>query len=120
MKLLYILGGIVMFALFYYTFLVTIGFDTFRGINIVLDDWYDNLSDISLATIDQLKKDGKDCKLLEKKGNGYPRLSVDGKVYFLRYKVASVRGFPVQVGQVGTLVGKKEEIVNNSVFSSNQ
>lgn len=82
-----------------YSYFVAIGHENFKGITVVLDKVYNNTSDMAYAVRDELENKGKQCEIVEL-GDGYPKLSVDGKKYVAVGKVASMEGFPVQVIQL--------------------
>ena len=88
---------ILMFVAVAFSGLVSIGYN--RGINIVLDKFYTNTTEMAYATVEELKKEGKQCEILEI-GNGYPKLLVNGKKYILVNNMASAAGFPTQVIQL--------------------
>jgi hypothetical protein len=79
-----------------YIFLITIGYDNFRGITLQLDDVYTNTSEMACAVFNELRKQERECEVIEM-GKGYPKFLVDGKKYLMTYKMASIYGVPMQV-----------------------
>lgn len=91
--------SVLMFLAIGFSFFVSVGYENFRGFTIELDKFYDNTSEMAYAVIDELKRRGKQCEIVEI-GKGYPKLLVNEKKYIASYKFASVSGFPVQVIQL--------------------
>lgn len=79
-----------------YLFFITMGHDNFRGITLQLDDMYTNKNEMARAVFQELKKQGRDCEILEN-GPGYPKLLVDGRKYLMTYRMGSIYGIPMQV-----------------------
>ena len=97
-----IIGMIVIAALLVvigYTFLVTTGYDNFKGINLQLDERYTNTNEMACAVFEKLTKQGKECEILET-GKEYPKFLINGKKYTMIHKMASMRGIPVQAIQL--------------------
>lgn len=94
-----ILALVAMLAIVWYTFLVTTGYDNFKGITLQLDDMYSNTNEMACAVSDELIKQGKECEIVEM-GESYPKFLVDGKKYVMTYKMASIKGLPVQTIQL--------------------
>ena len=65
-----------------YAGFITLGYDNFRGITIQLDKVYKNTAEMASATFEELKKQGKECEIIEM-GEGYPKFIVDGKKYVM-------------------------------------
>lgn len=97
--LIIIIIMLVFGAVMFYTNMVTFGYDNFKGITLELDEMYNNDTEIAYAAVEELRKRGKECEIVEL-GKGYPKLLVNGNKYSLTYKMASMRGFPVQVVQL--------------------
>lgn len=99
MTVLEVFIGVLMLSAAAYSFLTSTGYDNFKGITLELDTMYDNTTEMAHAAVEELRSRGKQCSILET-GNGYPKLLVDGKRYVLIGKMASAKGFPVQVAQL--------------------
>lgn len=92
--LIIIFGIIVVYAI-----LVTMGYDNLRGITIHLDEIYSNTKLMACAVFEELEKRGKECEIIEM-DEGYPKFMINGKKYVMVPKMASWRGFPIQVAQL--------------------
>jgi flavorubredoxin len=62
-----------MFIAVVYSGLVSIRYDNFKGITLELDKIYSNTSEMEYATIEELRKRGKECEIEELR-KGYPKL----------------------------------------------
>lgn len=94
-----VIVGIGIAALLGYTFLSTTGYDYFHGITLQLDEMYTNINEMADAVLEELKKQGRKCEIIET-GNGYPKFLIDGKKYKLIDKMACVGGAPLQSAQL--------------------
>lgn len=92
-------------ALLGYVFLSTTGYDYIHGITLQLDEMYTNINEMADAVLEELKKRGKNCEIIEK-GNGYPKFLIDGKKYQLIDKMACVGGAPLQSAQLKLIKDK--------------
>lgn len=90
---------IFMFSAVFFSWLVTVGYDNFKGITLQLDQMYNNPTEMAYATVKGLRESGKECEIIEL-GKGYPKLLVNGKKYTLTHKMASIYGVPMQVVQL--------------------
>lgn len=99
MTILTIIITVLMFIAVGYTFLVTTGYDNFKGITIQLDEMYTNTGEMAYAVFSELRKQERQCEIMEMR-KGYPKFLIDGKKYVMTYKMASMQGFPMQVVQL--------------------
>jgi flavorubredoxin len=94
-----IISIIVMVVILGYTGLVTTGYDNFKGINLQLDEMYTSSNEMAYAVFEELKKQGKECEIIES-GKEYPRLLINSKKYIMTSKMTSMTGFPAQTVQL--------------------
>lgn len=79
----------------YYTFLVVTGTDNFKGINIQLNDVYKDNDEMTLAVVEELKKQGKKCEIT-KLSKSFSEVIVDDKKYYVSARTTNIGHAPVQ------------------------
>ena len=99
MILLSVFFSILIIVAFYYSFLISVGGDNFKGINLQLDDFYTNNKEMALAAFEELKKQGKSCEII-KLSNGFSEIMVEGKKYFVTSRVGGIKGGIMQTIQL--------------------
>lgn len=84
---------------FYYSFVVSVGEDNLDGINLHLDDFYKGNQEMALAVLEEMKKQGRKCKIT-KLSNSFSEVEVDGKKYFVTARTGGIKGGVIQTIQL--------------------
>ena len=94
-----IIISILIIAVLGYIFLLSIGYDNFRGITLQLDEVYTSIDEMTCAVFKELRKQERQCEVIEM-GKGYPKFLVDGKKYLMTYRTVNMGGVPMQAVQL--------------------
>lgn len=82
-----------------YTILVITGTDNFKGINLQLDDFFTDNEKMTLAVIEKLRNQGKECEIT-KLSKSFSEVIVEGKKYYVSARVTNMGSAPVQTIQL--------------------
>lgn len=98
----WIIFGILILIAGWYTIQVVTGTDNLEGINLQLNDWYKENDKATLAVIEELKKQGKECEIV-KSSKSFSEVIVEGKKYYVSIRVTNMGHVPMQTIQLKPL-----------------
>lgn len=75
-------------------------YDNIHGINMQLNERYEDINKMAYAVLEELEKQGKKCELLELKEGRLTIIKVDEKRYKMMYKNDTTDGHEVQTIQL--------------------
>lgn len=91
---LWLIFLILMIIGYLYTFNVMSGNDNYDGINIQLNDWYKENDKATIAAIEELKKQGKNCEII-KLSKSFSEVIVEDKKYYVTLRGANLLGYGI-------------------------
>lgn len=75
-------------------------YDNIHGINLQLNESYNDINKMAYAVLGELEKQGKKCEILELKEGHLTIIKVDEKRYKMMYKNDTTNGYEVQTIQL--------------------